>query len=408
MIAFLSACAGLIVLSALFYLLPQNRRDDALDQAEANVDWLRLREQELAEVDDESLREEARLRLLEDDVRGAKVTQGSDRFPTWLLFPVVAVLSVLLYYQLGAVSDVMITREMESLGQETTEEEFLALITQIEQRASQRPDNLHYLALLGRFYMNRQEYELAARSYDALATAAPEDAEALAYAAQAEFLAAGRTLSDRARLRAEQALAVNPHQRTALGLLGMASFEQQQYRAAISYWERLLAVETPGSEGANMIQGVIDRARSMLGEAPAAPVHAAAPPAASPHGAQAPSGEAVVGAGVTVTVRLPEGAQVSPSDTVFVLARNAASNSRMPIAVQRLSAAQLPLTLRLDDGNSMAGQKLSETESVVVAVQLSPAGRPGLDNATWAAESAPLAPSADADPLVIELQPNPR
>ena len=75
-------------------------------------------------------------------------------------------------------------------------------------------------------------------------------------------------------------------------------------------------------------------------------------------------------------VALPEGPGLAPTDTVFVLARNAASDSRMPIAVQRLQAAQLPVTLRLDDSNSMAGQKLSATESVMVVVQVSPARTP--------------------------------
>ena len=96
---------------------------------------------------------------------------------------------------------------------------------------------------------------------------------------------------------------------------------------------------------------------------------------------------------------------MAPTDTVFVLARNAASDSRMPIAVQRLQAAQLPVTLRLDDNNSMAGQKLSATESVLVVVQVSPAGTPGEANATWLGQAGPLAPSMDLSPREILLQP---
>ena len=104
-------------------------------------------------------------------------------------------------------------------------------------------------------------------------------------------------------------------------------------------------------------------------------------------------------------VELPQGAQLAPSDTVFVLARNADSDSRMPIAVQRLQAGQLPLTLRLDDSNSMAGQKLSGTESIVVVVQVSPTGTPGEAGATWLGKGGPLAPSLDLAPLEIVLQP---
>jgi cytochrome c-type biogenesis protein CcmH len=106
-----------------------------------------------------------------------------------------------------------------------------------------------------------------------------------------------------------------------------------------------------------------------------------------------------------VRVALPDRADASPSDTVFVLARNAGSESRMPIAVQRLQVAQLPVTLRLDDSNSMAGQKLSEAESVLVIVQVSPEGRPGEASATWLGQAGPLAPSLESEPLDILLQP---
>ena len=248
------------------------------------------------------------------------------------------------------------------------------------------------MALLGRYYMGQQDYSRAANTYGALAQEAPEDAQALAYAAQADYLASGRSLSDSARMKAEQALAVDPHQRTALGLLGMASFEQGQYRAAIEYWQRLLAMEAPGSESANMITSVIQSAQEKLGEAPAEQQVAAQAPAA-----------AVTGAGVTVAVS--GGAGINPGDTVFILARNAESDSRMPIAVQRLQGAQLPVTLRLDDSNSMAGQKLSETESVMVVVQVSPEGRPGEAAATWLGQAGPLAPSMDTDAIAITLQP---
>jgi cytochrome c-type biogenesis protein CcmH len=65
----------------------------------------------------------------------------------------------------------------------------------------------------------------------------------------------------------------------------------------------------------------------------------------------------------------------------------------------------LPVTLRLDDSNSMAGQVLSAAESVVVIVQVSPQGRPGEANASWLGRAGPLAPGMDTQPLEIVLQP---
>ena len=396
MTTFILACGGLILFSGLFYLFPRQRPGGAdEDLARANLEWFRLRQAELEEEGSDQLKEDAQVRLLEDEQQGtatvAAPVAGGRRFPLWLLLPLMAVASGGIYYVLGAAPDVMITRQLESLNENNSPQDMENLIAAIEVRSAQRPDNLHYTALLGRYYMGQQDYTRAARTYGELAEDSPEDAQALAFAAQAAYLAAGRKLSDEARMRAEQALAINPHQRTALGLLGMASFEQQKYRAAVEYWERLLAMETPGSDNARMIASVIASAREKLGESPAPPVAAATPDSGGP--------------GVTVRVTLPEQAAVNPSDTVFVLARSAASDSRMPIAVQRLSASQLPITLRLDDSNSMAGQKLSETESVVVVVQVSPQGRPGEANATWLGSAGPLAPSLEEVPLNIILAP---
>ena len=414
MTLFILGCIGLVLLSGLFYLMPGRRSGGAdADLERANVEWYHLRQAELAREGADALRDDARLRLLEDEqqARAAQAPAGSQSFPVWVLLPLVAVMATGLYYQLGAAPDVLISRQLQALDDNTSPQQIEALMDAVASRSAQRPDNLDYVALLGRHYMGRQDYAKAAQTYADLAREIPEDAYALAASAQAEYLATGRQLTGEARLRAEQALAIDPHQRTALGLLGMASFEQQQYRAAIEYWQRLLAVETPASDSARMINEVIDMARQRLvaaGEVPPDGPGQVALADAHPAGGVAAPGAVAPGAptaGVTVRVALPEGAGVAPTDTVFVLARNAASDSRMPIAVQRLQAAQLPVTLRLDDNNSMAGQKLSATESVLVVVQVSPAGTPGEANATWLGQAGPLAPSMDLSPREILLQP---
>jgi cytochrome c-type biogenesis protein CcmH len=392
---------GLILLSSVFFLFPRSRAgstEEDLDRA--NLEWFRLRNAELAAEGDDALEDDARLRLLEDEPqRPARHGASTQSFPVWVLLPLVALAASALYYSLGAAPDVEITRQMQNIQEDATAQEMESLIDEVEARSQQRPDNLHYLSLLGRYYMGQENYVLAAKAYDMLAQAVPEDAQALAYAAQAEYLAAGRTLSGTARLRAEQALAADANQRTALGLMGMAAFEEQQYRAAIEYWQRLVALDSPGSESQQMIEQVIETARQRLAELE--PGSGIAPVAAAPVDTAMDEG-----AGVTVTVSVPPGADIGATDAVFILARNADSQSRMPIAVQRLTGAQLPVTLRLDDSNSMAGQKLSDTPSVVVAVQVSPDGRPGEANARWLGQAGPLTPSVDLAPVEIVLTPN--
>lgn len=402
MITFVIACAGLVLFSGLFYLFPRRSRFVAQqDMEEANREWYRLRKAELEASSDTELEDDIQLRLLEDAQQSQREAPppASQSFPVWMLLPVIAIMASGLYYHLGAAADVQINQQLQTVDADSDPADMQALIEAVQQRSAQRPGNLHYVALLGRYYMGQGDYSSAADTYTSLAQQAPEDSQALAYAAQAEFLAADRQLSDSARMLAERALAIDPHQRTALGLLGMASFEQGQYRAAIEYWERLLAMEVPGSQSATMIAGVIERARASLGEVaqPSSPSRSPGLPPAELSGASV---------GVTVSISMPQGASFTAADTVFVLARNAASDSRMPIAVQRLSAGQLPLTLRLDDSNSMAGQKLSEADEVLVIVQVSPDGRPGEAGATFLGQAGPLVPGNSETAVEIQLSAN--
>jgi cytochrome c-type biogenesis protein CcmH len=391
---FLLACVGLIVLSGLFYLLPRNSDKRAVgNNADANLDWYRLRQTELQPEELESLETDMALRLLEDDRPEQAVTSSSElesSFPRWLLLPLIAIAAGSLYHYLGAAPDVIIQKQMHSISDSTDPEQLQDLFKAIEARSEQRPGNVHYMALLGRFYMDQEDYKQAAQLYSALADESPGDSQALAYAAQAEYLAQGRNLTQRAQLFAEQALAIDPGQKTALGLLGMVLFEQKQYRAAIEYWQRLVATEPAGSASAKMIEGVMAQARQRLA-ASGEPVVAAAQP-----------GE-VVTLGVTVNVRFPDDAQVNAQDTVFVLARAADATSRMPVAVVRLQASQLPMDVRLDDSKSMAGQKLSSLDAIAVVVQVSPEGRPGEDSATWLGSAGPLSPSLDTQAIVVKL-----
>ncbi|MCX2981501.1 c-type cytochrome biogenesis protein CcmI [Halieaceae bacterium IMCC14734] len=398
---------GLLVVLAAAFLLRPNwfARSRELHSAESsNLDWYSIRSGELAEDEQASvLREDAQLRLLEDgiDGDGQAVIAAKSLNPIWLLVPVVA-LAAALYWQLGAMGDVEVTRALQGLGADSTDADYAGVMALVEARALQRPDNLHYQAMLGRFYINSGQYGRAQTVYTGLASQSPQDAIALAMAAQASFLAAGRRLDAEGKVLAEQALAINPHQSTALGLLGMVAFEEQRYQEAIGYWERLVAMEDPQSDSVQMINGVIARARQALAAGGTAPVAATGSAAVL----TAAADTSMVAAGsVSVTVELPAGATPGPSDTVFVFARDAVSGARMPVAVQRFRASELPRTVVLDDAAAMAGQRISTLEQVTVIARISPNGQPGEANATFQGEVGPLVPASEPESMQLTLQP---
>ena len=396
MTAFYAAMSLLTVLAIGLLLVPrwQQRRW----QGESNLDWLALRQGELNDVvgeDRQALSRDAELRIL-DESSGAESEQvlpnggtfAGGRRGVLLLIAVVVIAPILLYFNLGAIEDVRIAEALEDM-QDASPAEVQRLLNDIEERSAAKPGNVEYLSLLGEYYTAQNAHVQALEIYEQLLLEFPESAELLARAAQAEYLKGERQLTDRARRRAEAALAINPEQRSALGTLGMAAFEAGQYARALQYWEQLLAFEAPGTPGYQMLTTIIAEARTRGGLADA--------PAVSPIEAE-PS----LSVGVTVTVAMPEG--VAAQGTVFVIARPSGGAQRMPTAAVRRSASELPFSVRLDDTSSMAGQKISALSLIDVEVQLSETGQPGRANASWLANAANIEPTEDAKiQLVLEV-----
>lgn len=396
MIDYFWIAAGALLLGAIVWvtMLPRYWQRDY--PAETNEDWLRLRQRELA-GESAQLQQDAALRLIEDGIVDELPSSMDSVIPSkaaQLAGIVILTLSVVLLYQrLGGWEDVNIARALSDV-ERAQPADIIALISRIETRAEARPANADYALLLGEYYLSGNDPAAAFEYFDRLVVMGATAPEILGKAAQAEFLANDRQLSATARVRAEQALAVNTAEPAALATLGMAAFEEADFRAAVKYWERLQALEPPGSPGYTMLAQIIERARVALGEAPSL---------LADDSPEAPSAAPAGSLGVDVMVRPSEGAPVPPAGSVvFVLARAAGAEQGMPIAVSRVQAERWPLAVRLDDRQSMAGQLISEVEAVSIEVQVSIDGQPGRDNALyWGRVDAVTV--GVAEPVVITL-----
>lgn len=389
--------AAALLIGAIVWVIVLPRYWQRHYPTETNEDWLRLRQRELA-GESEQLQQEAALRLIEDGIVDDEARSVGPRISSkaaqWTGVVVLMVSVVWLYQRLGGWEDVTIARALSDV-ERAQPDDIIALIARIETRAEARPANADYALLLGEYYLSGNDPAAAFGYFDRLIVMGASAPEILGKAAQAEFLANDRQLSATARARAEQALAVNTAEPAALATLGMAAFEEADFRGAIQYWQRLQALEPPGSPGYTMLTQIIDRARIELGEAPVVLADESPNDAAPALSSESP--------GVEVLVKLPEGAPVLPNGSVvFVLARAAGAEQGMPIAVSRTQPESWPLAVRLDDRQSMAGQLISESKAVSIEVQVSIDGQPGREQALYWGRVDPVTVGG-AEPIVIAL-----
>ena len=156
----------------------------------------------------------------------------------------------------------------------------------------------------------------------------------------------------------ERMLATDPGHRRALLLSGLLGFERGEYSRAIGYWQRLLGL-LPEDEAVarGELRTLIERARSRAGAG------------------DTTGGEAADAGTIVVMVSLSGELRAGPGDTVFVYAR-AIDGPPMPLAIARLTVADLPARVVLGDEDAMmAGLGLGTFEQVEIVARVSKRGQ---------------------------------
>lgn len=343
----------------------------------------------LSEADYHQLTLEQQRRLLQEV--GTAPTAGvtrQGRFALLICALALPVAAGAFYFHFGSWTDWEIQRLLDQSEREiqagsdnrTTLE---ALAGALQRRLAQRDDDDgRRRFMLARIESEFGRYNVAVAQFALLLKQFPDDPNIAAQYAQALYLAADRTLTGEAQTQARRALQLDPDQTTALGLLGIAAFEAQDYAQALQHWRRLVQLLPPGSQNVAMIGHGIRQAEQALGGAAEAP----APVAAS------------TGPRLVVSVSMaPELAAARPQGgTLFVFAK-AVAGPPMPLAVARLDPARLPLEVTLDDSMAMApGVNLSSAKEVQVFARITASGQVRGEPGDFEGSSAPLALNGEA------------
>jgi cytochrome c-type biogenesis protein CcmH len=257
-----------------------------------------------------------------------------------------------------------------------------AMVEQLAVKVRERPDDAQGWALLARSMAALGRFDEAADAYARLQKLMPGNADVLADYADTLAMAQGATLRGRPYELARQALAIDPKHGKALALAGTAALDAGDFAGALQYWQALARELPPDSAEATQIRGVL--AEVMTRAAAAGQVLAAPPPNAAPAtprtNAVAPRAAAAADASAarsisgSVAVAPALASRADPAATLFVFARHE-NGPRMPLAVLRASAAELPLRFTLDDSQAMSpATRLSSATAVRIEARISRSG----------------------------------
>jgi len=382
--------AGLLLLVALsFLLIPvlrSRRAQREEDRTALNVALYQERVAELQTQQEEGMldvvqmdagRAEAARELLADTegVEAPRVSRLGKPLPL-LAAVLVPMLGLGLYMHYGASDKVELTREFSQAPKSMEE-----MTRRLERVVAAQPESAEGMYFLGRTYMAQDRPADAAKMFERTVSVAGRQPELLGQWAQAQYFADGKKWSDKVQALTDEALKADPKEVTSLGLLGIAAFEGERYQDAIDYWNRLLAQLPPDDKSREALQGGISRATEKL-------------VASGGKVAQAPAAKASALLKVSVDLAADLKTKVQPGDSVFIFAR-AISGPPAPLAVKRMTVADLPVTVELGDADAMMPQlKLSNFPEVQLVARISRAGKPTAGE--WIGRSQPLASSTTA------------
>jgi cytochrome c-type biogenesis protein CcmH len=389
-----SVIALLLIAAALYFVLPpllgRASQPQAVAPAEINLsvfrDQLRELDAELAAgsiapAQYESARRDLEKRVIEDtraDPEAMPQTKpiSESRWPALAVALAVPLLALGLYLKLGTPAglapdavDPSDAAAERATAHSISPQQIEAMVAKLEQRLQKQPDDAEGWTMLARSYSVLHRYRESGAAYRRAIRLQPGNAQLLADYADALAMANGRNLQGEPEQAIKDALKAGPDNLKALALAGTVEYERQNYKGAVEYWERILALVPPDSPVASSVADSVKEARQLAGM-PNPPAQAAREQASG-------STDAAFAATVSGTVELAPALKdkVAGNDTVFIFARAPGAKCGPPLAILRKTVKDLPIAFTLDDSMAMAPMfKLSSVPQVVVGARISRSG----------------------------------
>ena len=366
------AAIGLLVLALAIVALPMWRVRSAAPAPQRSGQNIQIAREQKAQLDaqlergeiDQAEYDNAYLDLqtelaieLEHADRDSEEGRGG-----WMLYVVllaVPLISVSLYFNFGeyrVVQDPSLTMAQAPLSEPHMSVD--EMITTIKERLREEPEDARGWYALGRAYGIKRDFASAAIAYQRTHDLVGDQPEVLFSLADALAMQNNGNLLGKPEELVKRGLEIAPRYPNGLWLAGLIAEQRQDFAGAHRYWSLLLPLIEDNPETTREIQNLI----AMMEERD--PTLA----------------EKTVQATATTEVRLSVDispdlkAQSNPGQTVFIYAK-AMQGPPMPLAVQRLTVADLPVAVTLSDADAMLPtMKLSSFPRVIVGARVSSSG----------------------------------
>ncbi len=330
-------------------------------------------------VDQQELVSDLKQSLLDDIPASQNGSKGSGFSPKAILalsmlFVIVA--SYGIYMSVGGLKQVQdwqqVTARLPELSkklmtessQPMTEQELKDLSLALRTRLYYQPDDAMGWLLLGKIGIANRDANTAVEAMErAYKMNSASPTIQLGYA-QALMMSQDEQDHEKARGLLEGLVRQGYANLQVLSLIAFDAFENQQYTRAIEYWQQMQRLVTPEDARYSMLERSIALAQKQL------------------------SGSKVVhGVSVPVKVSLAKGVSVNPN-SVLIVSVHTADGSPMPVAAARYPATKFPVSIVLDDSNSMIqGRKISDLKDLIVKARIDSDGNVSTKKGDWYGES---------------------
>ncbi|MEM7196477.1 MAG: c-type cytochrome biogenesis protein CcmI [Pseudomonadota bacterium] len=390
-------------------LWPGIRGNRRVGEDHGREDNIRVGRRRLAELDPESLSYQDDKSAIEAELLDDLNKQDMDIQSTRPIgIPISIVICLLIpvggfagYYYLGKQAGlfssppISIESTLADLELDPGDQETLSLLlVRLEQVLDKRPDDIEGWTLAARTYMSIRQYGKAINAYANLNRLRPGVPEILTGFADALILENGNQYTDQARALVAEALDVDPKNPNALWMSAIGDFTAGDRDRALV---RLETLKDLVADDITSVQRVDQMIAAILREQPVS----------TQPSEEDQAGVAGFTTGIEVRLTVDEGISLPPDTAVFVVARGT-DGIPAPVAVARLTAGDLPVTVNLNDSHAMIPSRtLSRMQEISVSARTSADGTVAVTASDLITQTV-LFSTADSSVVELELKARPK